>query len=398
MLPQGEGRGPLQFCDGGGGCGLAGLGCLADRAGEGLVFLRSHGAIKAGLFASHVAPLLLMGRGSRCLLFELDVRTVGSLVQGGKDTVVDAVEDRLFREEFHLGLGRVDVHVHGGGREPQVQDAGREFAYHDLVAVGFLQRRDHDLGADRSVVDEEGLQIPTGTGVGGLGYIAGQGIALPAAVHRDHFGTFSAIDAVYRRFQSAGTGGGEGLFAVPEEGEGYLWMGQCLKLDCRRDPAGFHGVGLHEFHSGRGVEEQVPDDDGGAVGTAGLGLFGDSPGLQMEAHAGERSCGLGQQVDPADGADRRQCFSAEAHGGDGCQIFGRAELAGGVTKEGGPGILGRHATAIVGDTEEGHAAVTDLYRDLGSTGIHRVLQQFFDYAGRTLHHLACGDEVGDMGR
>ena len=56
-----------------------------------------------------------------------------------------------------------------------------------------------------------------------------------------------------------------------------------------------------------------------------------------------------------------------------------------------------HAAAVIGDPEEGHAAVPDLHGDLGGSGIHGVFQQLLDHGGRTLHHLAGGDEVGNMG-
>ena len=62
-----------------------------------------------------------------------------------------------------------------------------------------------------------------------------------------------------------------------------------------------------------------------------------------------------------------------------------------------PGVLRRHAAAVVRDPQEGHAPVPDLDGDLGGAGVHRVFQQFFYHAGGPLHHLSGGDQVGDMG-
>ena len=68
-----------------------------------------------------------------------------------------------------------------------------------------------------------------------------------------------------------------------------------------------------------------------------------------------------------------------------------------MAQEGGAGILGGHAAAIVRDPQKGHAAVPDFKGDLGGTGIHGVFQQFLGNAGGTLHHLTGGNQIGDMG-
>ena len=174
-------------------------------------------------------------------------------------------------------------------------------------------------------------------------------------------------------------------------------MGQGLHLHGGSDPGAFHGVGFHELHPGRGVVEQIPDDDGGAIGTAGLALFHDLTGLQTEGDALNGGGGLGHQVDAADGGDGGQCFAAETAGGDGSQILGGAQLGGGMAQECGPGVLGGHAAAVVRDPQEGHAAVLHFDGDLGSTGVHGVFKELLGNGRRALHHLAGGDEVGNMG-
>ena len=167
----------------------------------------------------------------------------------------------------------MDIYVHGVGRQSQMEHAGREFSYHDLVAVGFLQSGNQKLGFYGAVVDEKGLQTPAGAGVGGLGDVAGQGVGFPAAVHLHHPGKVPAIDAVDRRLQSAVSRGGKYLLAVPEELDGNLRVGQRLHLHGGGHTAALHGVGFHEFHPGGGVEKEVADDDGRPFGTADLGFF-----------------------------------------------------------------------------------------------------------------------------
>ena len=174
-------------------------------------------------------------------------------------------------------------------------------------------------------------------------------------------------------------------------------MGQRLHLHSGSDAAAFHGVGLHELHTGGGVEEQITDDDGGTVGTSGFRFFHDISCLQTQTGAGQAAGSFGHQINTADGCDGSQRFATEAHGADGGQVFCGAQLGGGMAQESRFGILLFHAAAVVGDSQEGHAAVLDFHGNFGSTGIHGIFQQFFHNAGRTFHHLTGGDQIGNMG-
>ena len=311
---------------------------------------------------------------------------------------MDTVEDSLLVEEFDLGLGGMHVDVHHVGGQIQVQHTGGEFAHHHLIAVGFLQSGDEQLTLHRSAIDEEGLQIAAGPGIGGLADVAGQGVLLPAAFYFGHFSTFTAINAIDSGLQFARAGGGDDFLTVLDELEGHGRMGQGLHLHGGGDPGTLHGVGFHKLHPGGGVVEEVADDDGGAVRTASLGLFHDLARFQPKGNALDGGGGLGHQVDAADGGDGGQCFAAETAGGDGGQILGGAELGGGVAQECGPGVLGGHTAAVVRDPQEGHAAVLHFDGDLGGTGVHRILKEFLGNGGGPFHHLAGGDEVGNMGR
>ena len=68
-----------------------------------------------------------------------------------------------------------------------------------------------------------------------------------------------------------------------------------------------------------------------------------------------------------------------------------------MAQKGGSCVLRGHTAAVIRDPQEGHAAVPDLDHDFGSPCVHGVFQQLLDGAGRTLHHFAGGDEVGNMG-
>ena len=69
-----------------------------------------------------------------------------------------------------------------------------------------------------------------------------------------------------------------------------------------------------------------------------------------------------------------------------------------MAQKGGAGVLGGHAAAVVRHPQKGHASVPDLDGHLGGSRVHGVFQQLLDGAGRPLHHLTGGDQVGNMGR
>ena len=309
---------------------------------------------------------------------------------------MNAVEYSLFLQEFHFRLGRMHIHIHHVCRDIQMQHAGREFTHHDLIAVSLFKGSDHNLGFHRTAIDEESLQIAAGAGIGGLGNIAGQMVILPTAVHGNHPCKFPAIHAVYRCLQVAGAGGGELLLSVPQKGDGNLRVCQCLNLYRSGHTTAFVSIGFHEFHTGGGVEKQIPHDDGGAIRAADFAVVRDYTGFQTQAGAGEAVGGFGHQINAADRCHRCQCFTAEAKGGNGSQILCSTQLGGGMAQKGSAGIISGHAAAIVRDPKKGHAAIFNLNGDLGGAGIHCVFQQFLHHGGGALHHFTCGDEVGNM--
>ena len=159
----------------------------------------------------------------------------------------------------------------------------------------------------------------------------------------------------------------------------------------------FGAVLLHEFQPGGGVVKEVPDQNGGALRrSGGLHRAGDAP-LQGQGGPHGVLPPPGEDFHPADGGDGGQGLAPEAQGADGGQIPGLTELAGGVAEEGGGQLLRRDAAAVVGDTDEGHAAVLDLHHQGGRARVNGVLHQLLDHAGGPLHHLAGGDQVRHVG-
>ena len=151
-----------------------------------------------------------------------------------------------------------------------------------------------------------------------------------------------------------------------------------------------------EFAPRRGVEEEVGDRDGGAAGQGGVVHVVDFATGDLNAGTGGFLAGGGLQRNPGDGSDGGQRFAAKAEGGDGEQVVDGSQLAGGVALKGQEGIVAVHAMAVVGDADEPPAARFDFNPDAVGPGVEGVLQQFFDYRSRAVHHLASGDLIGDL--
>ena len=319
--------------------------------------------------------------------------------QGPQHAVVDGVKDGPFRQEPDLCFGRMHIDVHQMGRQIQVEHTAGEPALHHLILIGLLQRRGQQLGLDGPPADEKVLARPVATGGRGLAHEAPEGIVLPMAFHRHQTsGKLPPVDAIDGAAKFPVAGGAEQLLAVLQKADGHVGMGKGLPLDGGKDMGAFGGVGFHKFHPGRGVVKEVPDENGGAVGASGLSVFRDLAALQMEGCTGGCPGEPGQKVDTADAGNGRQGFAPESHGHNGRQIVGTAQLAGGVTEKGCLRVVGAHAAAVVGDAQKGHAAVLNLHCNVFGPGVHGVFQQLLDDAGRTLHHLTGGNEVGHMGR
>jgi hypothetical protein len=93
-----------------------------------------------------------------------------------------------------------------------------------------------------------------------------------------------------------------------------------------------------------------------------------------------------------DGAERRQRLPPEAEAGD-VQKVAAVDLGRRVARQGERQILRPHAATVVGDADQGLAAMGDLHGDPRGAGVDGVLHQFLDRTGGPLHHLASRDTV-----
>ena len=142
------------------------------------------------------APHRLILHSAFCIL-HFYRRVAPILLQGGEDGVVHRREHLPLVAELDLGLGWVDVHVHGVELCLQVEDTAGEFAHHFLIFVGLLQGGHHDSGLHLAAVDEEELPVAAAPAAGGEGDEAGDGHVLSAGLHRSEAqGQLPAQDGV----------------------------------------------------------------------------------------------------------------------------------------------------------------------------------------------------------
>ena len=102
------------------------------------------------------------------------------------------------------------------------------------------------------------------------------------------------------------------------------------------------------------------------------------------------------QGEPADAGDAGQRFAAKTHRGDGRQILGALDFAGGVAFEAEQRVVAAHAGAVVGHADEAASAGLNFDGDSRRLGVEGVFNQFLHDAGGALDHFAGGDLVGDV--
>ena len=174
-------------------------------------------------------------------------------------------------------------------------------------------------------------------------------------------------------------------------------MGQGQVLHQPADRRRLGAVLFHEFQPGRGVVEEVPDQDGGALRGPGLLHLPGDAALQAQGRPGPVLPPPGADLHPADGGNRRQGLSPEAQGADLSQVLRPPELTGGVAEEGGGQLRRGDAAAVVRHPDEAHAPPADFHHHGGAVGVHGVFHQLLHHAGGALHHLPGGNEVRHVG-
>ena len=147
----------------------------------------------------------------------------------------------------------------------------------------------------------------------------------------------------------------------------------------------------------RGVGEQTLDLDGGARRPAGGGALHDRAALQPETAALRGGRRPGNDGDAADRADAEQGLAPETEGGNGIQLAGFLQFAGGVPLKGQGQTVRRNARAVVFDLDELQAALHQTRLDRPRAGINAVLDQFLHRVDGAFDHFAGGNLGHDVG-
>lgn len=252
-----------------------------------------------------------------------------------------------------------------------------------------------------TVVDENVL-VGVGSAGGGMGGgdepVEGEGrFGGGGAGKGDQVGGKSEGEEIGNAVAEVGGGGeAEELAAVGLEVEGNGGMGKGVVDEDGFDVGLFGLGGAKEFAAGGEVVKEVADGEGGAGGAGDVAdrpldaTFDGKPGAKGFAAT------AGLEGEAGNGGDGGEGFAAEAESAEGFEVVDGGEFGGGVALEGGKGVGTGHAGAVVGDFDEGAAALEDGKVDMGGAGVKGVFEEFLDDGGRTFNDFAGGYLVGDV--
>ena len=155
-----------------------------------------------------------------------------------------------------------------------------------------------------------------------------------------------------------------------------------------------------KFPAGGQIIEELPDVDASAGGDSGGLHFGDGASVDnnLRALGGIAVPFPGGEAETADAGDTWYRFAAKSHGGDGGQILGALNLAGGMPFQAKQRVIAAHAGAVIGHPDQAASAGLDLNANIAGAGVQGVLNEFFHDTGGTLNHFAGGDLVGHLFR
>ena len=292
----------------------------------------------------------------------------------------------------------MDIHIHSGEGQINVQHAAGEFSLHRPVLVGLLQCGGEQRGLDHAPAAEESLHGAAAAAGQRFGDKTADADALSPAVHAHKaHGKVPAPGGINGGEELIIAGSVQLLLAVTDVLDGDFGMAEGDLLQKGRHGGGLCAVALHEFETGRGVVEEIAHHDGGALRAAGALHLAGHAALKGEGCAFVRAFFPGEDVHPADGGDGGESLAAKAQCADGGEIGCLAQLAGGMAQKGRGEFCGGDAPSVVRHTDRLHAAAPDLHDHGGGTGINGVFNEFLHHAAGPLHHLAGGDQVGHMG-
>src|SRR5689334_16901121 len=131
-------------------------------------------------------------------------------------------------------------------------------------------------------------------------------------------------------------------------------MGECSQCEVMMDVRVFRLFAAQKLSTSRQIEEELAHFERGAMGSAGFLYFENLAAVNDDLRRGRGIAAAlaGDNAQPADTGDTGQGFAAKTHRGDGAEIFGALNLAGGMPLEAEQCVVPVHAGAIIGHSDE----------------------------------------------
>lgn len=111
-----------------------------------------------------------------------------------------------------------------------------------------------------------------------------------------------------------------------------------------------------------------------------------------------RPKGTRRDTQPCDRTDRGKRLTSKAQAADGRQIIEVSDFARGVALHGKRKFGSGNTVTIIENSNEARSARFDIDINRVSSGIERVLDEFFDERGRPLDHFARSDLIDERTR
>ena len=186
--------------------------------------------------------------------------------------------------------------------------------------------------------------------------------------------------------------------------EMFVGMGQRIVCDQRGNVRQLGRLRLQEFLPRRSIEEKIAHGNRRSLWQPGFfdprnlpAVYFDHRPRVVLRHILLILCRFRPRFQPQarHRRDRRQRLAAKSQRGDAQQVFGVLDLRRRMPFKRQHGVVAHHAAAVVGNLDQLLSAGLDADLDSRRARVQRVLQHLLHHGRRPLHHLACGDLVGD---
>jgi len=352
-----------------------------------------------------VGPYLgLLGRGPPARGRRADQPRIEERLLDGSP---DLLADRRLLGEPDLQFPRVDVHVHLGGVDRQIEDRKGVAVRGELCVVGLDDGVPGGRGGDIAAVDERREVVPAGTV--GLGvahetrHTFERSLRHRVDVDVNHrFGDLPPVDGHDGLAAAPLSGRGERLPFVVGQRDPHVGIGQRVARDDGVDVCELRRLLFEVLAPCRHIIKEVPHLDGRARRTARRCDVGRLPALdgQFRATRGVGvtvafpGVGTGRDGQPRDGSDGVQRLAAKTQRPDPAfEVADVGNLARGVFLDGATYLRFGHARPVVGDPDALGPAGRDHDLEVVGAGVEAVLDQFLDDARGPFDHLAGRDAL-----